>query len=159
MNLESSCDCGAVMFEVDSAQPCRFIRCYCSALPEDGGRRRYAVNPGGDAKALKGKRHLHAYKAQVRDGSNDIQVSTAQRHFCGRCGSALLPYDPTWPKVVHSHSHASAIDAPLPRAPENVHIMLRSKVSCVQPESKAGDARFDGYPDVSLAQWHEARGL
>jgi hypothetical protein len=26
-------------------------------------------------------------------------------------------------------------------------------------EGQPGDARFDGYPDCSLAQWHEARGL
>lgn len=83
--------------------------------------------------------------------------STAPRHFCVRCGSALWAWDPTWPELVHPH--ASAIDTPLPKAPQSVHIMLGSAAPWVQPQVRKGDECFEAYPDMSLAQWHEQRGL
>ena len=57
------------------------------------------------------------------------------------------------------HPHAGAIDTPLPAPPEHVHVMLGSKAGWVEVEGRPGDARFDAYPDVSLAAWHEAHGL
>ena len=93
------------------------------------------------------------YRATLDDGT----VSTGQRHFCARCGSALWLWDPTWPDLVHPH--ASAIDTALPAPPEHVHMMLGSKAAWVEVEGRRGDARFDAYPDCSLAQWHAQRGL
>ncbi|HVR52831.1 MAG TPA: GFA family protein, partial [Pseudorhodoferax sp.] len=75
------------------------------------------------------------------------------RHFCGRCGSALWLWDPTWPELVHPH--ASAIDTPLPVPSDNAHILLGSKANWVAVEGRRGDPRFEAYPDFSLAEWHE----
>ena len=155
MKLEGSCHCGGVRFTVESAQPYPFMRCYCSICRKTAGAGGYAINLGADFDTLqfKGKRHLRVYRATMPDG----EPSTGRRHFCGRCGSALWLWDPTWPKLVHPH--ASAIDTPLPVPPEHVHLMLGSKASWVEVEGKPGDPRFDAYPDLSLAEWHEKHGL
>jgi hypothetical protein len=159
MHLEGSCHCGSVKFTVESAQPYPFMRCYCSICRKTAGAGGYAINLGADAatlKVLKGKRQLRVYRAMM--GSGDAaHASTGQRHFCSRCGSALWLWDPTWPDLVHPH--ASAIDTPLPKPPAHVHLMLGSKASWVEPEGLPGDAHFDEYPDLSLAQWHERQGL
>ena len=163
MQLEGSCHCGSVKFSVRSAQPTPFMRCYCSICRKTAGGGGYAINLGADAgtlKVLKGKRHLRVYRATLgeRDAGGDGEhTSSGQRHFCARCGSALWLWDPTWPELVHPH--ASAIDTPLPEPPHNVHIMLGSKASWVDAQGLPGDARFDDYPDMSLAQWHEQHGL
>ena len=83
--------------------------------------------------------------------------SPAERHFCSRCGSALWLYDKRWPDLVHPF--ASAVDTPLPAPPRSTHIMLASKAPWVEPQFKRGDKRFDGYPDESIAEWHERQGL
>lgn len=83
------------------------------------------------------------------------RLSSARRHFCTRCGSALWAWDPTWPYLVHPH--ASAIDTPLPVPPDNVHCLVGSKARWVKIEGEPGDPRCKNYPDMSLAQWHEDR--
>jgi hypothetical protein len=103
-----------------------------------------------------GKRCLRVYRAQV-DRGGKIEQSTARRHFRARCGSALWAWDPTWPELVQPH--ASAIDTPLPKAPRSLHIMLGSCAPWVEPKVRKGDECFAPYPDMSLAQWHEQRGL
>jgi hypothetical protein len=57
------------------------------------------------------------------------------------------------------HPVASAVDTPLPAPPSRVHMMLAYKAPWVEVEAKGEDACFDEYPDVSLAEWHDARGL
>jgi hypothetical protein len=158
MKLEGSCHCGSVKFTVESAQPVPFMRCYCSICRKTAGAGGYAINLGADFRTLKvsGRRHLRVYRAMIGE-SKKAQPSTGHRHFCARCGSALWLWDPTWPDLVHPH--AGAIDTPLPVPPAHVHIMLGSKAPWVEVEGKRGDARFDEYPDCSLAQWHEERGL
>ncbi len=158
MQLEGSCHCGSVRFSVESAQPVPFMRCHCSICRKTAGGGGYAINLGADFKTLKvrGKRYLRVYQAQIEAGG-DTRKSTGRRHFCGRCGSALWLWDPTWPELVHPH--ASAIDTPLPKPQMSVHIMLGSCAPWVEPNVRAGDQRFEAYPDMSLAQWHEQRGL
>jgi hypothetical protein len=158
MKLEGSCHCRAVRFSVESAEPVPFMRCYCSICRKTAGGGGYAINLGADFSTLRvtGRRYLRVYRAQIGEG-DDRRTSTGQRHFCGRCGSALWLYDPTWPQLVHPH--ASAIDTPLPLPPEHLHIMLGSKAPWVEVEGRRGDRRFEGYPDCSLAEWHAARGL
>jgi hypothetical protein len=158
MKLEGSCHCGSVKFTVESAQPVPFMRCYCSICRKTAGAGGYAINLGADFRTLKvsGRRYLRVYRAMIGE-SKKAQPSTGHRHFCARCGSALWLWDPTWPDLVHPH--AGAIDTPLPVPPAHVHIMLGSKAPWVEVEGKRGDARFDEYPDCSLAQWHEERGL
>ena len=159
MHLDGSCHCGAVSFSVESAQPVPFMRCYCSICRKTAGAGGYAINLGADFKTLqvKGKRHLRVYRAMMDKGAGKLEQSTGHRHFCGKCGSALWLWDPSWPDLVHPH--ASAIDTPLPRPPDNVHLMLASRASWVEPEGKRGDPHFDEYPDMSLAEWHEQHGL
>jgi hypothetical protein len=158
MKLEGSCHCGAVRFSVESAEPVPFMRCYCSICRKSAGGGGYAINLGADFTTLKvtGRRHLRRYQARIEDGG-EVRTSSAQRHFCGRCGSALWLYDPRWPELVHPH--ASAIDTPLPVPSQRVHIMLGSKAPWVEVEGRRGDPRFDAYPDFSLAEWHAEQGL
>lgn len=154
MQLEGSCHCSRVRFSVDAPEPVPFMRCYCSVCRKTAGTGGFAINLGARTHSMKvtGKRYLGIYRARI-----DGEVSEARRYFCSRCGSALWLWDPRWPELVHPH--AGAIDTPLPPAPENVHIMLGSKPHWVPVEGAPGDPRFDQYPDVSLAQWHEAKGL
>ena len=37
--------------------------------------------------------------------------------------------------------------------------MVGSKAPWVKVEGGADDPRFENYPDVSLAEWHQAKGL
>ena len=154
MRLEGSCHCQAVRFSVEAAEPVPFMRCYCSVCRKTAGSGGYAINLGADASTLKvtGKRHLRVYRAVI-----DGEQSSGERHFCGRCGSALWLYDPQWPELVHPQ--AGAVDTPLPAAPDHVHLMLGSKANWVPVEGTPRDERFDLYPDMSLAQWHERKGL
>ena len=158
MRLEGSCHCRHVRFAVEAAQPVPFMRCYCSICRKTAGAGGYAINLGAAVQGMKvtGKRFLGIYRARMEEGGK-ARVSEARRYFCNRCGSALWLWDPRWPELVHPH--ASAIDTPLPAPPENVHIMLASRAGWVQVEGKAKDPRFEDYPDLSLAEWHEAKGL
>lgn len=154
MHLEGSCHCGSVKFSVESTEPVPFMRCYCSVCRKTAGTGGYAINLGADHSTLKvtGKRHLRVYQAKIIE-ADQVRQSTGQRHFCGKCGTALWLWDPSWPDLVHPH--AGAIDTPLPTPPANVHILLDSKASWVKVEGHKGDQRFDGYPDFSLKEWHE----
>lgn len=159
MQLEGSCHCRRVRFTVEADSPVPFLRCYCSICRKTAGAGGYAINLGGLARSMQveGKRHLRLYRAQLPDGQGGWRESSARRYFCGHCGSALWVWDPTWPDLVHPH--ASAIDTPLPVPPEHVHCLVGSKAGWVEVEGHVGDARFDGYPDESLAQWHQRHGL
>ena len=155
MKLRGSCHCGAVRFALDSHEASPYMRCYCSICRKTAGGGGYAINLGGDHRTLEveGRDNLSVYSARLADGS----TSQAQRHFCKHCGSALWVWDPRWPELVHPH--ASAIDTPLPVPPENVHCLVGSKAAWVKIEGGADDPRFEHYPSMSLAQWHERKGL
>jgi hypothetical protein len=157
MLLEGSCHCGAVRFRVRSHHPYPFNLCYCSICRKTAGGGGFAINLGADAATLEveGDDALRTYRAVLDRETGE--TSTAERRFCGQCGSALWLHDPTWPELVHPH--ASAIDTDLPVPPERVHLMLGSKAAWVAPCIGAGDETFDGYPAESLAEWHQRRGL
>jgi len=160
MHLEGSCHCGRISFSVEAASPVPFMRCYCSICRKTAGGGGYAINLGASTHTMKvtGKRHLRIYRAQLPNKAGaGTHTSSARRYFCGHCGSALWAWDPTWPELVHPH--ASAIDTPLPQPPSNVHCLVGSKAPWVAVEGLPEDPRFDGYPDMSLAEWHEAHGL
>ncbi len=160
MHLEGSCHCGKIKFSVQSAEPVPFMRCYCSVCRKTAGTGGYAINLGAVARSMKvtGKRHLRIYRARhPNEGRAGTHLSTARRYFCGNCGSALWIWDPTWPELVHLH--AGAIDTALPVPPENVHCLVGSKAAWVTVEGKPGDPVFKHYPSMSLAQWHESKGL
>ncbi|NVN11822.1 MULTISPECIES: GFA family protein [Nguyenibacter] len=160
MTLEGSCQCGAITFSVQSQAPVPYQRCYCSICRKTAGTGGYAVNLSGMAATL----HVHdpAHQKRIvhavmgRRGRH-VEHSSAERHFCGRCGTALWLYDAEWPDLVHPA--AGAIDTELPEPPARVHIMLGSKADWVQPDIRPGDGAFDGYPEQSLEEWHRAHGL
>ena len=160
MQLHGSCHCGAVRFQLRSSQPVPYLRCYCMVCRKTAGAGGFAINLGGEFDSLDvtGCEHVSIYRARLTDAATGEAVeSSAQRHFCNRCGSALWVWDPRWPELVHPH--ASAIDTELPVPPDYVHIMLGSKANWAEVQTTPGDACFDRYPDESLADWHARRGL
>lgn len=160
MRLAGSCHCGKVRFSLEAGAPVPFMRCYCSVCRKTAGAGGFAINLGAQVQGMRvqGKRHLRIYQARLaRDSGEGLHTSSARRYFCGHCGSALWLWDPRWPELVHPH--ASAIDTPLPTAPEHVHCMLGSRAPWVPVEGDAGDPRFEAYPDLSLAEWHAQHGL
>lgn len=160
MKLEGSCHCGSVRFSVEAAHPVPYMRCYCSICRKTAGGGGYAINLGAenDTLAVEGRENVAVYQALIADPeTGERRQSTGQRHFCKTCGSALWAWDPRWPDLVHPF--ASAIDTPLPPAPDHTHIMLGSKAGWTPVEAAEGDSRFDEYPDESLAAWHQRHGL
>ncbi|WPP01603.1 GFA family protein [Pseudomonas sp. HR96] len=160
MHLEGSCHCGSVTFSLDSAHPYPYQRCYCSICRKTQGGGGYAINLGGDAKTLKvhGKQHITIYHAKMRDASGKhVHASSAERHFCNLCGSALWLFSPEWPDLIHPF--ASAIDSDLPVPPEHTHLLIDSKASWVEVQAGKHDKTFEQYPEESIADWHERLGL
>ncbi|MBW4793937.1 GFA family protein [Pseudomonas tolaasii] len=160
MQLEGSCHCGAVTFSLESAHPYPYQRCYCSICRKTQGGGGYAINLAGDTASLKvrGRKQISIYHARLKpDGASRAHASTAERHFCSQCGSALWLFSPEWPELIHPF--ASAIDTPLPVPPEHTHLMLGSKAPWVEVSVRKGDLQFDEYPKESIAQWHERLGL
>ena len=160
MQLEGSCHCGAVHFSLSSATPYPYQRCYCSICRKTQGGGGYAINIGGDAGSMKirGRDNINIYHARLKEpGDKRAHASTAERHFCKRCGSALWLFSPEWPELIHPF--ASAIDTPLPVPPERVHLLLEFKAPWVEVEAKPHDKQFKGFPEESLAEWHERLGL
>ncbi|AOM00973.1 MULTISPECIES: GFA family protein [Cobetia] len=149
MQLEGSCHCKAVTFQLESPHPYPYQRCYCSICRKTAGSGGHAINLAGDAGTLKveGREHISIYHAVI-----DGVESPAERHFCKHCGSALWLYDARWPELIHPQ--AGAIDTPLPVPPEHVHIMLDSKANWVEVAHEARDAHHAEYPDESIAAWH-----
>ncbi|RXF73268.1 GFA family protein [Hansschlegelia zhihuaiae] len=159
ITLKGSCRCGGVSFSVESSGPVPYQLCYCSICRKTAGGGGYAINLIGDSRTLKvsGAAKPAIYRAEIDDGSGRCELSSAERNFCPRCGSALWLYDPNWPDLVHPF--ASAIDSKLPRAPERTHLMLRFKPSWVEPDFGPNDRRHDIYPEESIEEWHRRHGL
>jgi hypothetical protein len=160
MKLEGSCHCGAVRFRLESAHPYPFNLCYCSICRKTAGGGGYAINLGGefDTLEVEGEEHIRVYRAKIEDpGTGEVTVSPGERRFCQLCGSALWVWDPRWPELIHPF--ASAIDSELPRPPERTHLMLDFKASWVDTRHDPQDKLFAGYPEESIAAWHERLGL
>ncbi|MCB1417588.1 MAG: GFA family protein [Notoacmeibacter sp.] len=153
MRLKGSCHCGAVSFSCQSDTPVPYQHCYCSICRKTQGGGGYAINLKGDAASLQveGRSNISVYRAVI-----DGKESPAERHFCGRCGSALWVYDPRWPDLVHPF--ASAIDTPLPAASETTHIMLDFKPGWVPAPGANATCLHAGYPEKSIAEWHDRTG-
>jgi hypothetical protein len=158
MRLTGSCRCGAVLFALDSHTPQPYQLCYCSICRKTAGGGGYAINLAGVSASLevRSAEPTAVYHAAIEEGGRQ-ETSPAERHFCGRCASALWLYDPRWPELIHPF--ASAIDTPLPVPPSRVHLMLRHKPDWVEPAVGPQDQCFDGYPELSIEDWHKQRGL
>jgi len=154
MLLKGSCHCGSVKFLVESPHPYPYNLCYCSVCRKTAGGGGYAINLSAKFETLRidGNEHTSIYLAII-----DGQKSSAERHFCKHCASALWVYDPEWPALVHPF--ASAIDSELPIPPERTHLMLDSKANWVVPEPKSNDQCFAEYPEEGIAQWHKRLNL
>lgn len=160
MQLRGSCHCGAVRFKLKSAHPYPYNRCYCSICRKTAGGGGYSINIAGDHDSLdvEGEEDVTVYRARIEDeASGTTKQSTALRHFCRVCGSALWVWDPRWPELVHPF--ASAIDSPLPVPPERTHLMLGSRAPWVEVEARDSDKQFENYPDESIEAWHKRLGL
>ncbi len=158
MLLKGSCRCGAVRFELQSHTPYPYQLCYCSICRKTAGGGGYAINLMGLTDTLKvtGQNAIAVYQAAIKR-HRGVEISTGQRNFCKHCGSALWLFDETWPDLIHPF--ASAIDTPLPTAPERVHLMLADKPEWVQADIGPKDQTFEGYPEQSIEDWHKTRGL
>jgi hypothetical protein len=158
MELKGSCHCGAVKFRLQSSQPVPYQRCYCSICRKQQGGGGYAINLAGDAKGMHvtGREHITIYHAKMREAGERTHTSTAERHFCAKCGSALWLFSPEWPELIHPF--ASAIDSDLPVPVEHTHLMLAFKPGWVEVEGGKKDKHFHHYPEESIAEWHERTG-
>jgi hypothetical protein len=152
--LEGSCHCGGVRFRVESPEPYPYLRCYCSICRKTAGGGGHAINLGAlsDTLEVEGEENISVYQARI-----DGELSSAHRHFCRNCGSALWVVDPQWPQLVHPF--ASAIDTALPKPPERVHIMLDYAAPWCEIPSEENDKHFPECPYESLAEWHRRHGL
>jgi hypothetical protein len=160
LKLVGSCHCGAVGFTVDSHTPRPFMRCYCSICRKTAGGGGYAINIMGVAATLRvrGAKHVAVYRARIKPaGARRASPSSARRHFCSRCGSALWIWDPQWKDAVYPF--ASAIDTPLPKPREDVEIMLAYAAAWADVPAGPGHTHFREYPRESIAGWHRKRGL
>jgi hypothetical protein len=61
----------------------------------------------------------------------------------------------SWWRIAHSPLPATE----LPKAPSSVHLLLRDKASWVEPQIGLNDDCFDGYPELSIEDWHKKHGL
>lgn len=159
LRLEGSCRCGAVRFSVQSHTPVPYQLCYCSICRKTTGGGGYAINLAARADSLtvEGRENLAVYRASIADDHGQCRTSTGERTFCRRCGTHLWLFDPTWPDLVHPL--ASAIDTPLPEAPERTHLMLDFKPDWVPLNAGPRDRCFPRYPETSIEDWHKEHGL
>jgi hypothetical protein len=159
VRLQGSCRCGAVDFSVESHTPHPYQLCYCSICRKTAGGGGFAINIMGDASSLsvRGRNAVRVFRAKIMQDDGRCELSSGERHFCSRCGSALWVADPGWPELVHPF--ASAIDTDLPIPPSRVHVLLRFKASWVEPVVGPQDQCFDEYPIQSIEDWHRERGL
>ena len=161
MLLKGSCRCGAVHFEMPSHTPVPYQLCYCSICRKTQGGGGFSINLGALTDGMQvggeeGRAAIGIYRAEI-ERDTGCEISSGERNFCTRCGTALWLWSPDWPDLIHPF--ASAIDTPLPRAPSRVHMMLANRPDWVPPPDDPADACFNGYPTLSLADWHRQNGL
>lgn len=160
MKLEGSCHCGAVTFDVISRHPYPYNLCYCALCRKTAGAGGFAINIRAErgTMSLRGQEHVRVYRAWIQNPEDpEPWQSTAERSFCGTCGSQLWCWHPEWPEWIYPH--ASAIDTPLPAPPERTHLMLDFKAPWVPVHAGPGDRQHPRYPEESIAEWHQRLGL
>jgi hypothetical protein len=155
MRLEGSCQCGKVRFTVQSDTPYPFMFCYCSICRKTTGAVTCNIMGKRETLHIEGKKHLRVHHAVIRQKGKRAVRSRGERWFCRECGSHLFVLDDEWPEGVWPN--AAAVDTPLPIPPERVHLMTRYKPAWVPVMGRG--PRHPEYPDVSIAGWHEKKGL
>lgn len=107
---------------------------------------------------MTGAENITVYQAKLpATEDSPAKISEMRRRFCKICGSALWFDDPRWPEVINPV--ATSVDTELPTPPEKTHIMLDSKASWDQPIFGPDDKMFPGYPEESIAEFHQRLGL
>jgi len=156
MQIQGSCHCHKISFEVEAYAPVPFMRCYCSICRKTAGTGGYAINLGAKKKTLKieGEQHISRFHAIRREDGTE-EKSKAERCFCKHCGTALWLFSPEYPDLIHPH--AGCIDTELPQPPSTDHNMLESKANWVQVCTFDDDRTFDRFGTDSLKEWHEKR--
>jgi hypothetical protein len=155
MKLKGSCHCGRVSLTVESETYFPYQQSYCSICRKTQGGGGFGVNLGARASTLTMtvEEHITVYRARVKNPGERAWPSRCERNFCTACGSALWPFDPEWPELVHPF--ASAIDSPLPTAPERTHLMLDFRAPWGPLVTGKKDKTYGRYPEESIAEWHE----
>lgn len=158
MHLEGSCHCKSVTFQVESATPYPYMRCYCSICRKTSGGGGYAINIMGKTETfrMEGNDNVGVYRALL-DNDGTPELSSTHRHFCKNCASCLWISDPQWPQWIYPF--ASAIDTPLPIPPEHFHIMLDFAAPWCEIPKSDQDKHFATYPETSIEDWHKQHGL
>jgi hypothetical protein len=159
--IKGSCYCGRVSYTAVSHTPYPYMRCYCSICRKTAGGGGYAINIMAESDTLKveGEEHLVFHQARIEDEERpgETRISPGRRGFCRHCGSAMWVADPRWPQWIYPF--ASAVDTPLPRPPEIVHIMLDFAAPWVELPEGEGHRLFARYPDESILDWHKRHGV
>ncbi|KAJ1982780.1 hypothetical protein H4R35_000139 [Dimargaris xerosporica] len=169
VTLKGSCHCQRVQFTVQSHTPVPYMRCFCSICRKLQGGTGANVNIMGIASTLQvttGHAHIKTYKAvpERRDPKTHkvVQEPGMDRLFCAECGSYLWGFDDKYPENVYPF--ASAIDTPLPTPETVVQIKLDSAVAWAHPDQLVYQDTahhtqlFDGYPALSIHDWHQKHG-
>jgi len=136
------------------------MRCYCSFCRKTSGSGGYGINIMAQADSLRvqGQNKLLFHHGIQHDPDTDELITgQGKRFFCRHCGSSLWASDTRWPEWIYPY--ASAVNTPLPKPPEIVHIMLEFAVPWVEIPSGDGHHHFDRYPNESIEQWHMRHGL
>jgi hypothetical protein len=161
MQIEGSCYCRKVTFSAVSHAPYPYIQCYCSICRKSGGAGGFAINIMAQAATLKitGDKNLAHFNATIEDEEKpgNIIRSPGNRYFCSSCGSAMWVADPRWPEWFYPH--ATAVDTPLPKPPEVLHIMLDFAAPWVSLPQGPGHVHLPRYPNESILDWHKRHGL
>ena len=161
MEISGSCHCGKVRFTVISHTPYPYMRCYCGICRKTAGGGGYGINimAQADSLMIDGEEQVTVYQARIDDPDmpGSTRTSSARRHFCRHCGSALWVAHPEWPEWIYPF--ASAIDSPLPIPPEVVHIMLDFSAPWAEIPRGKSDRHFPRYPDEGILDWHKRLNL
>lgn len=111
-----------------------------------------------------GAEFLKIYQAKLCDTEqekNETTTSTTlsnhKRYFCTECASYLWAYDDRFAQWVYPF--ASAIDTPLPKPNEYVHLMTDFKLNHVEIPTGPNIQSYPRYPVGSIENWHKQRGL
>lgn len=156
MKLEGTCHCGKVTFTVNSRTPYPYRVCYCVRCRKTAG-----VGPHimGEAETLNvsGEEHVGVYVTHSNPQTPGGAPAELRLSFCKECGCHLFIHAPAWGGKVYPW--ATAVDTPLPRAPETFHINLDQAAPWVEVPSGEAHRAFQDVPPESIEEWHRRHGL
>jgi len=150
MRLEGSCECEGVRFVVESRTPYPYRICYCRRCRKTAGSIGASVNVIADADTLE-------ITGEVTPTRYEHPVEPVVTTFCPRCGSPLLLEIPPFPQW--TYPFAAAVDTPLPRPPEFIHVRTNERLGWVPRIGSEDDPSFEENTVESMVEWHQRLGL